>query len=109
MNGAADTDLPAWPQGSPDGERCKFGASAAVQWVMSAAPETVPDLPVEVPYVLGLKPGERVRLRPAAEIFATLDEKGTLEGPPFMPEMVKYCGRMLLVTQRAGVNRWSRA
>jgi hypothetical protein len=68
---------------------------------MSTLPKTEPGLPVEVPYVLGLRPGERVRVRPADEIFATLDEKGTLEGLPFMPEMLKYCGRVLPVTQRA--------
>jgi hypothetical protein len=51
--------------------------------------------------VLDLKPGERVRVRGAAEIFATLDERGTLDGLPFMPEMLKYCGRTLPVTQRA--------
>jgi hypothetical protein len=48
-----------------------------------------------------LKPGELARVRPAAEIFATLDEKGTLEGLPFMPEQLKYCGQVLPVTQRA--------
>ena len=31
-------------------------------------------------------------MRPVAEILATLDERGTLEGLPFMPGMRKYCG-----------------
>jgi hypothetical protein len=53
------------------------------------------------PHVLGLKPGELVRVRSASEIFATLDENGMLGGMPFMPEMLKYCGRTLPVTQRA--------
>jgi hypothetical protein len=53
------------------------------------------------PQVLGLKPGELVRVRSAAEIFATLDERSTLDGLPFMPEMLKYCGRIVPVTQRA--------
>ena len=56
---------------------------------------------VPVPRVLGLKPGELVRVRSASEIFATLDEHGRLDGMPFMPEMLKYCGRTLPVTQRA--------
>jgi hypothetical protein len=56
---------------------------------------------VRPPRVLGLRPGERVRVRSASEIFATLDERGTLDGLPFMPEMIKYCGRVLPVTQRA--------
>lgn len=51
--------------------------------------------------VLDLRPGEPVRVRSAAEIFATLDDEGTLDGMPFMPEMVKYCGRTFLVSQRA--------
>jgi hypothetical protein len=50
---------------------------------------------------LDLKPGELVRVRSAAEIFATLDDSGTLDGLPFMPEMLKYCGRVVPVTQRA--------
>jgi hypothetical protein len=53
------------------------------------------------PQVLGLKPGELVRVRSASEIFATLDDRGTFDGLPFMPEMLKYCGRTLPVTQRA--------
>jgi hypothetical protein len=40
-------------------------------------------------------------VRSASEIFATLDDRGTLDGLPFMPEMLKYCGRTLPVTQRA--------
>lgn len=40
-------------------------------------------------------------MRSAAEIFATLDDRGTLDGLPFMPEMLKYCGRIVPVTQRA--------
>ena len=51
--------------------------------------------------VLDLRPGELVRVRPAAEIFATLDEDGALEGLPFMPEMVLYCDRTFPVAQRA--------
>jgi hypothetical protein len=53
------------------------------------------------PSTLDLKPGELVRVRSAREIFATLDEHGTLDGLPFMPEMVKYCGRTLPVDKRA--------
>jgi hypothetical protein len=56
---------------------------------------------VSNPHVLDLKPGELVRVRSAQEIFATLDERSTLDGLPFMPEMLKYCGRTLPVTQRA--------
>jgi hypothetical protein len=51
--------------------------------------------------VLDLEPGELVRVRSAREIFSTLDERGTLENLPFMPEMVKYCGQTLTVSKRA--------
>jgi hypothetical protein len=61
----------------------------------------VTQVSVPNPRPLGLKPGELVRVRSAEEIFATLDEKGMLDGMPFMPEMLKYCGRTLPVTQRA--------
>lgn len=36
--------------------------------------------------------GERVRVRSAGEIAATLGDDGTLDGLPFMPEMVGFCG-----------------
>src|SRR4051812_21642261 len=68
---------------------------------MSAVPQTVSAISPEPPRTLGLKPGELVRVRSASEIFTTLDERGTLEGLPFMPEMIKYCGRTLPVQQRA--------
>jgi hypothetical protein len=53
------------------------------------------------PRALGLRPGELARVRSAAEIFATLDDCGTLDGLPFMPEMAKYCGQVFTVAQRA--------
>ena len=36
--------------------------------------------------------GDVVRIRSLAEISATLDAKGCVDGLPFMPEMAKYCG-----------------
>jgi hypothetical protein len=36
-------------------------------------------------------------VRSAAEIMATLDGKGELEGLPFMPEMLQFCGKKLTV------------
>lgn len=52
-------------------------------------------------YVLGLRPGEQVVVRGAAEIAATLDGDGRLDGLPFMPEMLRYCGRRFRVLARA--------
>ena len=68
---------------------------------MSTASENLTEVPMSPAHVLSLKPGEFVRVRSASEIFATLDERGMLDGMPFMPEMLKYCGRTLPVTQRA--------
>ena len=41
--------------------------------------------------------GEFVEVRSAAEILATLDEDGCVDGMPFMPEMLQFCGRRLRV------------
>jgi hypothetical protein len=75
----------------------KFGEQRSVLSIVSATSE----VSSQSTQVLGLRPGELVRVRSAAEIFATLDHRGTLEGLPFMPEMLKYCGRVVPVTQRA--------
>jgi hypothetical protein len=50
---------------------------------------------------LDLRPGELVEVRAEAEILATLDDNGALEGLPFMPEMLKFCGRQFRVHKRA--------
>ena len=50
---------------------------------------------------LDLKPGELVRVRSKSEIFATLDERGTLDGLPFMPEMLRHCGKRIRVARSA--------
>jgi hypothetical protein len=47
--------------------------------------------------VLNLRVGELVEVRSAAEILATLDDKGELDALPFMPEMLQYCGQQLRV------------
>ncbi|GAA0437760.1 hypothetical protein Acor_80220 [Acrocarpospora corrugata] len=44
-----------------------------------------------------LKAGDLVQVLSAEEIFATLDERGELDGLPFMPEMLDYCGKKLTV------------
>ena len=47
-----------------------------------------------------LRPGDIVEVRSPEEILATLDEDGTLDSMPFMPEMVRYAGRRFTVTRR---------
>jgi hypothetical protein len=48
-----------------------------------------------------LRAGDLVEVRGAAEILATLDAEGELEALPFMPEMITYVGRRLVVGGRA--------
>jgi GT2 family glycosyltransferase len=51
----------------------------------------------------GVRVGDRVRVRSRQEILATLDERGRLDGLPFMPEMLAAVGRVFEVD--AVVNR----
>lgn len=58
---------------------------------------------------LGLLPGELVEVRSLQEILATLDDDGTLNGLPFMPEMVAACGQRFRVFRRIDkINDWVR-
>jgi hypothetical protein len=41
--------------------------------------------------------GDWVEVRSEREILATLDSKGEIDGMPFMPEMLQFCGRRLRV------------
>jgi hypothetical protein len=50
---------------------------------------------------LDLRVGEVVEVRSQDEILATLDERGELDGLPFMPEMLQFCGRRFRVDKRA--------
>jgi hypothetical protein len=51
--------------------------------------------------ILGLRGGEAVEVLSEPEILATLDESGSVEGIPFMPEMKRFCGRKFRVFKRA--------
>jgi hypothetical protein len=50
---------------------------------------------------LGLRVGDLVEVRSENEILETLDEQGTVEGLPFMPEMLEFCGKRFRVEKRA--------
>src|SRR5215471_12798242 len=41
--------------------------------------------------------GDWVVVRSANEILPTLDDNGTLDGLPFMPEMLSWCGKLFHV------------
>jgi hypothetical protein len=47
-----------------------------------------------------LRPGELVEVRSLPEILATLDERGCVDGLPFMPEMAAFCGHRFPVYRR---------
>ena len=45
--------------------------------------------------------GDWVEVRSKEEILRTLDQRGQLDGMPFMPEMFAYCGKKFQVFKRA--------
>ncbi len=47
-----------------------------------------------------LRPGDLVEVKLPDEILQTLDDDGTLERLPFMPEMIEFCGRRFRVSKR---------
>ena len=50
---------------------------------------------------LSLAMGDLVEIRSAAEILATIDEAGAVDGMPFMPEMLALAGQRFRVSRRA--------
>ncbi|HWP25677.1 MAG TPA: hypothetical protein VNL39_04965 [Xanthobacteraceae bacterium] len=48
-----------------------------------------------------LRAGDWVEVRSKDEILRTLDERGRLDGLPFMPQMFQYCGKRFKVYKRA--------
>ena len=46
------------------------------------------------------RPGDLVEVKMPLEVLATLDRDGTLDGLPFMPEMINYTGKRFRVCQR---------
>jgi hypothetical protein len=76
---------------------------------MSIATET-PRMALEVPAKVRtkmaakpfrLKVGDWVEVRTKEEILATLDRDGCLDGMPFMPEMLAFCGKRFRVYKSA--------
>ena len=48
-----------------------------------------------------LRVGDWVEIKSKDEILSILDQKGQLEGLPFMPEMFEFCGKRFPVHKRA--------
>ena len=62
---------------------------------------------------LGLRAGDWVEVRNEDEILSTLDAEGCLDALPFMPEMLRYCGKRFQVFKSAHkacdtIRSWSR-
>lgn len=56
---------------------------------------------------LDLRPGESVEVKDLDAILRTLDDRGTLDGVPFMPEMGAFCGGRFRVLRRVEkLNDW---
>lgn len=53
------------------------------------------------PTSVGLRSSDWVQVRSADEILQTLDDRGRLDGLPFQPEMLAYCGQRLRVAKVA--------
>jgi hypothetical protein len=56
---------------------------------------------MSVPLETELRPGDFVQVKSAREIAQTLNAEGMLDGLPFMPEMLRFCGQKLKVARRA--------
>jgi hypothetical protein len=51
-----------------------------------------------MPWTLSkFRAGDLVEVKGKEEILATLDERGCVDGLPFMPEMLAFCGKQLVV------------
>lgn len=48
-----------------------------------------------------MRPGDWVEVKNPVEIAQTLDAEGTLDGLPFMPEMLEFCGGRFQVLRKA--------
>src|SRR5215831_5567494 len=47
-----------------------------------------------------LRSGDFVEVKPPEEILLTLDGEGALDGLPFMPEMIEFCGKQFQISKR---------
>lgn len=50
---------------------------------------------------LKLRAGDLIEVKSSTEIFATLDSTACLDGMPFMPEMLRFCGQQMRVAKVA--------
>ena len=47
--------------------------------------------------------GDVVEVRSKEEILSSLDQHGCVDGMPFMPEMLEFCGRQFVVDRCSNI------
>jgi hypothetical protein len=75
----------------PSKNRERLGRGAVREWNMDDMEKKE----------ISLRTGDWVEVKSALEILESLDSDGTLDGLPFMPEMMEYCARRFRVLRRA--------
>src|SRR5262249_12958062 len=68
-------------------------------WARSRPQRSVGDLQRNA--IMNWQADDWVEVRSREEILRTLDENGRLEGLPFMPQMLQYCGQRFQIYKRA--------
>lgn len=96
------------PLNLPDGFEAKSISSTAtiLSDAIPAANQPKSLFANTVGAAIALQPGELVEVLTGAEIFATLDTEGKLDGLPFMSEMLSFCGQRFRVLSRADSTCW---
>jgi hypothetical protein len=54
-----------------------------------------------VSFLSRYRAGDWVEVKSKEEILATLDQQGSIDGMPFMPEMLRHCGKRIRVARTA--------
>ncbi len=92
----------------PDGMEAKSVSSTAtiLEDAVPTANQSKALSANDVVAAIHLQPGELVEVLTGAEIFATLDTDGKLDGLPFMPEMLSFCGQRFRILSRADSTCW---
>lgn len=94
--------LRTWVRRTPLGYRAiRFFRETMHRWLVGGeVPDVHGRIPLDKPTPsgsLGLKPGERVRVKSKQEIVDTLGEDNKNRGLSFDQEMVRYCGKVATV------------
>ena len=89
------------PLTSPARDATVRGADDTLVTLQPYEHRSVPSGSPRLPHPLRLRVGDIVEVRSQAEILATLDRSGAIDGLVFMPEMLAFCGKRFTVAKRA--------